>query len=97
MPIPFGGLANMGSAATAISSLTNGLAGVGISTASGMANNAIGAGQMGGTLATMQGDVANQEAMMEAVTRLQNELNFKAAECNLAKQAGQNVKSLTQG
>ncbi|WP_231103450.1 ATP-dependent helicase HrpA [Xanthomonas graminis] len=62
-----------------------------------MANNAIGAGQMGGTLATMQGDVANQEAMMEAVTRLQNELNFKAAECNLAKQAGQNVKSLTQG
>ncbi|WIH03923.1 ATP-dependent helicase HrpA [Xanthomonas translucens pv. graminis] len=97
MSFPFGALANANSASSAFRSFSNGIAGMGINTMAGMGENTIGAGQMGGTLANMQGDVANQEGMMRGVTRLQNELNFCVAECNLAKQAGQNVKSLTQG
>ncbi|WP_237649310.1 HrpE family protein [Xanthomonas translucens] len=97
MALPFSALANAGSASTAFGSFRNGLAGLSISGASGMANNTIGAGQMGSMVGNMRTDVSNQEAMMDQVTQMQNELNMHMAMCQLSKQAGANAKSLTQG
>jgi hypothetical protein len=97
MALPLGALSTVGSAGTAAGSFGMGLKNLGISTMAGMGNNAIGAGQMAGMVGNMRTDVSNQEAMMDQVTQMQNELNMHMAMCQLSKQAGANAKALTQG
>ncbi|UKE64050.1 ATP-dependent helicase HrpA [Xanthomonas translucens pv. poae] len=97
MPFPSGLIGSGYSASTAAGSFGQGLMNLGISTAAGMGNNAIGAGQMAGMVGNMRADVSNQEAMMDQVTQMQNELNMHMAMDQLSKQAGANAKSLTQG
>ncbi|UKE42604.1 ATP-dependent helicase HrpA [Xanthomonas translucens pv. secalis] len=97
MALPFSSLSNAYGASTIGRSFGQGLSGLGLSAASGASNNAIGAGQMGGMVATMGANVKDQEAMMDQVTQMQNELNMHMAMDQLAKQAGANAKSLTQG
>ena len=97
MALPFNSLSNAYGASTVGSSLGQGLSGLGLSAASSMGNNATSAGQMGSMVANMGANVKDQEAMMAQVTQMQNELNYAMAMDQLAKQAGANAKSLTQG
>ncbi|AVY67618.1 hypothetical protein [Xanthomonas translucens] len=97
MSFPFSALGHGSSTGIAAGSFGMGLKDLGISGMSGMGNNLIAGGQMGGMIGNMRTNVSEQEAMMDQVTALQNELNFHMAMDSLAKQAGSNAKQLTSG